>query len=98
LRMTNDHYKMALIAYNAPEEFVLHMTYIDSHGTVTERVASPIGLSDPEAMLVFCLGRQDIRALKYARILRMRLQLAADVLCPEAIKELVSHRKTRRRP
>ncbi len=89
-------YKLALIAQQAPEQFVLHITYLDRSGNVTGRAVSPIKL-EPEGILCYCLGRMDVRKFLYKRIMRTRIQLASEVLCPEAIQELVSHRRTHRK-
>lgn len=93
----SDKSKLLLIAYNSPETFVAQITYLAADGTVTDRAVSPICYLDNERLRVYCLGREAIRTLKLACILRVRLKLSADVLCPEAIADLVSHHRKLRR-
>ena len=85
------HKEAAVLASRDPERWVLRVWYIDSKGSVTERSVSPIRLTK-RGLLVYCLGRQDVRAMLWARICGMRLQWAPDVLCPDAIKTLVDRR------
>lgn len=90
-------YKLSLIAYNDPAQWVLNITYLDRNGTVTKRAVSPVGYQGQESLLAICLGRLEVRRFRFARIMRAQLQLTADVLAPEQIEELVSHKKRTRR-
>lgn len=83
--------RLLLIAYNDPATFVAQITYIDQKGTVSDRAVSPMAYLDSDRIRVYCLGREGLRTLKLSRIMRVRLRLTADVLCPEAIQTLVDH-------
>lgn len=85
------------IAAGDPERWVCQIAYIDSTGTVTSRPVSPIRRLTEESVRVYCLARQEIRTLKFSRILRCQLRLACDVLTPEQLQVMVDHKKRRRR-
>lgn len=90
-------YRMVLVAYNDPEQFVLQVTYLDSKGNVTDRVLSPTSFVDQDTIKAYCLGRLGVRTFKLDRIIRIRLRHASDVLAPEAVEVIVSHNPRRRR-
>lgn len=84
---------MIVAAMQSPEQFVLQVTYLAADGTVTDRAVSPLGYLTKDRLRVYCLGREGVRTLKVGCILKLRLRFTIDVLCPEAIGELVSHHK-----
>lgn len=84
--------KLLLIAYQSPERFVAQVTYLAADGTVSQRAVSPLAYLTNGRLHVYCLGRESVRTLKMSCILKVQLRLTCDVLCPEAIQELVSHK------
>ena len=87
----NRNERMLLIAMAQPELFVAQITYLDARGTVTDRVVSPVLYLTEDVLRAYCLGREAVRSFRSKRILRVRLKLSADCLCPEALATLVSH-------
>ncbi len=85
--------KLVQVAMDHPELFVANIVYLDSKGNVTQRPVSPIRYLPDRRVRVYCLGRLALRTLKLSMILRVQLQLSHDVLAPEQVKELVSHRR-----
>lgn len=83
------------VAMSNPEELVCQIVYLDERGDATERIVSPIRYLTRALVSVYCLGREEPRTLRLGRILRVRIALASDVLAPEAIRELCSHRSKR---
>lgn len=81
------------IAMNHPELFVAHIVYLDKKANVTKRSVSPICYLPNGAVRVYCLGRSEVRSLKFSGMLRVQLRLAHDVLSPEQVTDLVTHRR-----
>ncbi|GIX00413.1 MAG: hypothetical protein KatS3mg111_3745 [Pirellulaceae bacterium] len=69
-------------AMGAPEELVVELIYLDSKGTKTRRVVSPIRYLGKDRFLGLCLCRCEPRQFYLTRCLAARLRPAADFVMP----------------
>jgi len=79
------------LAMREPDNLVLKITYLDSRGSATERIVSPIRYLTTERLQVYCLGREAVRTLKLVGIMGVQFVPSSSVLAPEAIRQLCVH-------
>ena len=70
------------MAMLAPDDFVLSFTYVDSKGTETHRVVSPIRFVDKDRFLGLCLSREEPRTFYIQRCTNMKIERAEEFLMP----------------
>ncbi|MEM9588987.1 MAG: hypothetical protein AAGA03_17030 [Planctomycetota bacterium] len=69
------------------DRWVCRVRYQSSTGEITERIVSPIRLTD-DRVLALCLGREEPRWFAIASIQRIELVPASEVQMPEEIRIL----------
>ena len=87
--MQSDDTRRGLLeaAMDAPDDLVAVVNYLSMDGKLTRRTVSPVRYLTPHRMLVYCLGRCNLRSLHINRILDVRIRVASDVMAPEQIEQ-----------
>lgn len=69
-------------AMNAPDDYVIEMSYRDSSGEATRRSVSPIRYLKGGRLLALCLCREEPRQFYLNRCSDVELRSAAEILMP----------------
>ena len=69
-------------AMRQPDDLVVQLDYVDSKGTESRRVVSPIRFLSPGRFLALCLCREEPRQFYLDRCRNVQLESASDVLMP----------------
>lgn len=87
--MQAEHIRRGLLeaAMDAPDDLVAVVNYLSLSGELTRRTVSPVRYLTPHRLLVYCLGRCDLRSLHVNRIMDVRIKVAAEVMAPEQIEQ-----------
>lgn len=86
--MGSIEYSILQQAMCAPDDFAVKLRYRSKDGELTERVVSPIKMTDSRSLLALCLCRENPRRFELNRCSHIELIPAHEVLMPMELKVL----------
>jgi len=86
--MGSNEYTILQQAMYAPDDFAVKLRYRSKDGELTERVVSPIKMTDSRSLLALCLCRENPRRFELDRCSHLELIPAHEVLMPMELKVL----------
>ena len=86
--MGSSEYTILKQAMVCPDDYAVRLRYRSKSGELTERVVSPIKMTDSRSLLALCLCRENPRRFELDRCSHLELVPAHEVLMPMEMRVL----------